>query len=36
LRDAVAVGLASGPDIEAAEVFDRLEARLLAMAQNRE
>ena len=33
LREAVAVGLASGPDIPADEVFDRLEAKYLAMAE---
>ena len=33
LREAVAVGLASGADIPADEVFDRLEAKYLAMAE---
>ena len=33
LREAIAVGLASGPDIPADEVFDRLEAKYLAMAE---
>ena len=31
LREAIAASLASGPDIPADEVFDRLEARYLAM-----
>ncbi|NCN72378.1 MAG: type II toxin-antitoxin system ParD family antitoxin [Betaproteobacteria bacterium] len=33
LREAVAVGLASGPDLLEEEVFDRLEAKYLAMAE---
>ncbi|MDF1481746.1 type II toxin-antitoxin system ParD family antitoxin [Extensimonas sp. H3M7-6] len=33
LREAVAVGLASGPDLSEEEVFDELEARLQAMAE---
>ncbi len=33
LREAVAVGLASGPDLSEDEVFDRLEAKYLAMAE---
>ncbi|CUB04860.1 MULTISPECIES: type II toxin-antitoxin system ParD family antitoxin [Tepidiphilus] len=33
LREAVAVGLASGPDLSEEEVFDRLEAKYLAMAE---
>ena len=33
LREAIAVGLASGLDIPADEVFDRLEAKYLAMAE---
>ncbi|MGB4467827.1 MAG: type II toxin-antitoxin system ParD family antitoxin [Azovibrio sp.] len=33
LRAAMAVGLASGPGIPADEVFDRLEAKYLAMAE---
>ena len=33
LREAIAVGLASGPGIPADEVFDRLEAKYLAMAE---
>ena len=33
LREAIAVGLASWPDIPADEVFDRLEAKYLAMAE---
>ena len=32
LRAAIAASLASGPDIPADEVFDRLEAKYLAMA----
>ena len=31
LREAIAASLASGPDIPADEVFDRLEARYLAL-----
>lgn len=33
LREAVTVGLASGPDLSEDEVFDRLEAKYLAMAE---
>ncbi|MBW7901092.1 MAG: type II toxin-antitoxin system ParD family antitoxin [Rhodocyclaceae bacterium] len=33
LREAIAAGLASGPDIPADKVFDRLEAKYLAMAE---
>jgi antitoxin ParD1/3/4 len=33
LREAVVVGLASGPDLLEEEVFDRLEAKYLAMAE---
>ena len=33
LREAIAGGLASGPGIPADEVFDRLEAKYLAMAE---
>jgi antitoxin ParD1/3/4 len=33
LREAIAVGLASGPDVPADEVFDRLEAKYLRMAE---
>jgi len=33
LREAIAVGLASGPGIPADEVFDRLEAKYRAMAE---
>lgn len=33
LRAAIAVGLASGPGIPADEVFDRLEAKYRAMAE---
>ena len=33
LREAIAVGLASGPGTPADEVFDRLEAKYLAMAE---
>ena len=33
LREAVAVGLASGPCLSEEEVFDRLEAKYLAMAE---
>jgi antitoxin ParD1/3/4 len=36
LREAVAVGLASGPDLSEEEVFDELEARLQAMAEKAE
>lgn len=33
LREAVVVGLASGPCLSEEEVFDRLEAKYLAMAE---
>jgi antitoxin ParD1/3/4 len=33
LREAVAIGLASGPDLTEAEVFDELEAKLEAMVE---
>ncbi|BAO82721.1 predicted transcriptional regulators containing the CopG/Arc/MetJ DNA-binding domain [Serpentinimonas maccroryi] len=33
LREAIAVGLASGPCLSEAEVFDRLEAKFLALAE---
>ncbi|TSE25323.1 Antitoxin ParD1 [Tepidimonas thermarum] len=33
LREAIAVGLASGPDLSEEEVFDELEAKLQAMAE---
>jgi antitoxin ParD1/3/4 len=33
LREAISVGAASGPGISEAEVFDRLEAKYLAMAE---
>ncbi|WP_144730486.1 type II toxin-antitoxin system ParD family antitoxin [Extensimonas perlucida] len=33
LREAVAVGLTSGPCLSEEEVFDRLEAKYLAMAE---
>jgi antitoxin ParD1/3/4 len=36
LREAVAIGLASGPDIPADELFDRLEAKYQAMAEAEE
>jgi antitoxin ParD1/3/4 len=36
LREAIAVGLASGPDVPAAEVFDRLEAKYRTMAETAE
>ena len=36
LREAVAVGLASGPDLSEEEVFDELESRLQAMAEQAE
>ncbi len=36
LREAVAVGLASGPDLSEEDVFDKLEARLQAMAEKAE
>lgn len=36
LREAVAVGLASGPDLSEEEVFDELEARLQAMVDKAE
>lgn len=36
LREAIAVGLASGPDLSEEEVFDALEAKLQAMAEKAE
>ena len=36
LREAIAVGLASGPDLSEDEVFDNLEARLQAMVDKTE
>ena len=36
LREAIAVGLASGPDLSEEEVFDELEAKLQAMAEKTE
>ena len=33
LREAIAVGLASGPDLSEEEVFDELEAKLQAMVE---
>ena len=36
LREAIAVGLASGPGIPEEEMFDRLEAKYLAMAETAE
>jgi len=33
LREAISVGLTSGPSVPAEEVFDRLEAKYLAMAE---
>lgn len=33
LREAIAVGLASGPGVQADEVFARLESKYLAMAE---
>jgi len=36
LREAVAVGLASGPGLSEDEVFDELEARLQAMVEQAE
>ena len=36
LREAIAVGLASGPDLSEEEVFDKLEAKLQAMAEKAE
>lgn len=36
LRDSVAVGLASGPELTEEEVFDELEAKLEAMADKTE
>jgi len=33
LREAIAVGLASGPDLSEEEVFDELEAKLGAMVE---
>lgn len=36
LREAIAVGLDSGPDLSEEEVFDELEAKLQAMAEKAE
>lgn len=36
LREAIAVGLASGPDLSEEEVFDELEAKLQAMVEKTE
>jgi antitoxin ParD1/3/4 len=36
LREAIAVGLASRPDLSEEEVFDELEAKLQAMAEKAE
>ena len=36
LREAIAVGLASGPDLSEDEVFNELEAKLQAMAEKAE
>lgn len=36
LREAVALGLASGPDLTEDEVFDELEAKLQTMAEKAE
>lgn len=36
LREAIAVGLASGPDLSEEEVFDELEAKLQAMTEKAE
>lgn len=36
LREAIAVGLASGPDLSEEEVFDELETKLQAMAEKAE
>lgn len=36
LREAIAVGLASGPDLSEEEVFDELEAKLQTMAEKAE
>lgn len=36
LREAMAVGLASGPDLSEEEVFDELEAKLQAMVEQAE
>jgi antitoxin ParD1/3/4 len=36
LREAIAVGLASGPDLSEEEVFDELEAKLQVMAEKAE
>lgn len=36
LREAIALGLASGPDLSEEEVFDELEAKLQAMAEKAE
>lgn len=36
LREAIAVGLASGPDLSEEEVFDELESKLQAMVEKTE
>ena len=36
LREAIAVGLASGPDLSEEEVFDELEAKLQAVVEKTE
>ena len=36
LREAIAVGLTSGPDLSEEEVFDELEAKLQAMVEKTE
>jgi antitoxin ParD1/3/4 len=36
LREAIAAGLASGPDLSEEEVFDELEAKLRAMVEKAE
>lgn len=36
LREAIAMGLASGPDLSEEEVFDELEAKLQAMVEKAE
>ncbi|MBM3387638.1 MAG: type II toxin-antitoxin system ParD family antitoxin [Betaproteobacteria bacterium] len=36
LREAIAVGMTSGPDVPADEVFDRLEAKYRTMAETAE
>jgi len=36
LREAIAVGLASGPDLSEEEVFEELEAKLRAMVEKAE